>query len=549
MPGLKITLSALLLALVVLLIFQWSARDGEPDHLHRNIGAPSVELGEDNALLDAALDRTRHLPLDRIGHEQVLPAMSAAVSLSRNRIDAVARESDPASWADTARTLEHAGQPVARASALFHALKQLNGDPAWRELEAPVAELLNDYALHVRRHPDLLFRLRSTRTAGPLTPDSEEQRLNELTYLRLSDHGLGLDAAQRERFSRNEQTLSELADLFRLNLRQSTGRYELLLASRRQLDGLPPNAIARARRDASVRGHEQSWALTLGTHSRFDVLRFSPDRELRRTIYTAWERRAAGRSHGSRGNQAELMRRILELRTEQAVLLGHTDHWQRVLAHGSVRSSSRLQSIFDVIIAAARTGAEREIAAITDHLRATGQAGPPQPWDWWYYRERSGVDVEAVSEWFELESVRDSAFALAEVLWGVSFRPAPDLPVWHADAEAFVVDDANGQRLGVVYLDLVNRRGKSGGAWMSILRPASAPGGPVVVAAANFEAPSTNRAVLLTPHQVETVYHELGHALHVLLSEVDRPSLTAPRLADDFVEVPALILERFALHP
>jgi peptidyl-dipeptidase Dcp len=541
----------LVLAIAALLAIWRLDTDAEPIGTSDSKARPSIDTGTiaDNPLLAEALDPVGHPPLNRIEPAQVLPALSAALKLSRQRIQAVNQTPGPPTFTNTALALERAGQPLARASALFHALKQVQGEQAWRQLEAPVAELQSEYAGFVRSRPDLLARLDAIDQSAGAGLAPVQRRLIDVSRRRLIDHGLGLNPGDRRRFERNEQTLAELAGRFRRNLRQSTGRFELLLDHRQRLDHLPTAAVARARRDAADRGYEKAWALTLATHSRFDVFRFSPDRELRRTIYTAWRRRAGGRSFGSIGNNDEIMRRMIELRGEQAHLLGHANHWQRVLADSSVGNAARFNAIFDTILAAARPVAERELAGIAQGLRAEGHADPPRPWDWWYYRERSRSAADSLHEWFELGAVRDSAFDLAELLWGVTFTPDPDLPAWHDEVEGFVVADRDGDRLGVVYLDLLHRAGKRGGAWMSSLRPASSSGEPTVLVAANFDAASSGAPALLSPDQVETVYHELGHVLQVLFSRVDHPSLTALRVADDFIEVPALIFERFALHP
>ena len=551
MPGLRFGLTALLLAGIALLALGWSDRGSEP--LPETDSQPRLSANasatDGNPLLAEALDPAPRLPLDRISADQVAPAMSVAVTLSRQHIAAVARNPDPADFANTALALERAGQPVARVSALFHAFKQLEGDLAWRQLDAPISELLDEHARFIRARADLLDRLDAINPTGLSILAPEQRRLIDLSRQRLRDHGLGLDPDDLRRFTRNEQTLAELAVQFTRNLRWSTGQYELLLDSRQRLDGLPSAAITRARRDAADRGHDQSWALTLSTHSRFDVLRFSPDRELRRTIFTAWERRAGGQFSAGRGSSSDIMRRMLRLRGKQARLLGHRDHWHRILADSSAQTDERFSAVFDTIAEAAGAAAESEIAAIDQRLRAKGQIGPPRPWDWWYYREQSRAGAGSIREWFPLDAVRDSAFALGHYLWGVTFERDPELPVWHDDVEGFVVADAGGEPLGIVYLDLLHRTGKDGGAWMSILRPASSNAGPVVVAAANLDPATKGRTSLLTPYQVETVYHELGHVLQVLLSRVDHPSLDVRRVADDFIEVPALIFERFALNP
>ena len=556
MPIIRFGLAALLATIVVV----WAIRCIDPDPVTTRAPEPASDLvaGEEaiarNPLLAEALDPATRLPLDRIEPAHVLPALSAAISMSRQRIDVIAQATGPATFANTVEALERAGRPVARVSALFHALNQLRGGPPWRQLEAPVADLLAEHAVFIRDRPELLARLDAVtaNSQPPLAP--EQQRLLDVTRQRLIDHGLGLDPNGRRVFSGNEKTLDELGRRFNRNLRRATGGYELLLDSRQRLAGLPAAAVVRARRDAGDRGHAQGWALTLGRHSLFDVLRFSPDRELRRTLYQAWRHHSGGRPYGQRGNNNDIMRRILALRAEQARLLGHAHHWQRVLSSSSAPSADHFDALFQTVLDKAQAAAQTEIEHIEEQLRAAGHSILPRPWDWWYYRERvhrnsRPDDPAPVREWFELETVRDSVFALAESLWGLTFVPDPALPIWHETVQGFVVSDRDGGRLGVVYLDLVQRTGKRGGAWMSSLRPASAVGGPVVAAVANFGDTPAAPAILLTPDQVETLYHELGHALHVLFAKVHHPSLTAVRVADDFVEVPALIMERFALHP
>jgi len=332
----------------------------------------------------------------------------------------------------------------------------------------------------------------------------------------------------------------------------------LLIDDPDRLEGLPDAVVLRAARDAVDRGHTEGWVFTLNAYSLFPFLSHSRERELRKALYQAWQRRARGMRYGQQRDNCALVRRIAALRAERAALLGYRHHQDLVLDDSTMGSLDRITQLLDQVQAAARDTADAELKAIEAAMAADGIDDQPEPWDWWYYAERVheqqlGLVDSDIREWFALDQVRDGAFALANRLWGISFHGRGDLPLWDTQVQGFEVRGADGTELGVLYLDYPHRNDKAGGAWMSTYRNQhysdSKRVGAVVANVTNFPPATAGKPILLGPDEVQTLFHEFGHALHALMSDVQYRSLSGAQVPADFVEFPALLLERWSLKP
>ena len=512
----------------------------------------------DNPLKGNWLTPFQTPPFHRLQAEHFLPALEAAINDSRERIDAIVANNEPPDFANTIVAIEQAGAGVSQLASVFHGLVQVHGNSDWDEIAADFSTTLVAHADFVRGHPGLAARVRELHDRNDPALEPEQQRLLEETWQSLRKHGAALDPGQRQRLQDINRQLTELAELFSHNLRRETLRFELFIDDPSQLEGLPESLRLRAERDARDRGHTQGWVFTLSAHSLFPFLSHSHERELRKQIYQAWQRRAGGLRYGQGHDNGEVVGRMLALRAERARLLGYRHHLDKVLADSSIGSGDRIEQFTDQFLEAARPQARAEEKKIRALMTTDGLTDEPQPWDWWFYRERlrenelelSGEDVRA---WFALEQVRDGAFALVNRLWGLSFHERTDLPRWHGQVSAYEVRDVDGSTLGVLYLDYIHRQGKAGGAWTSIYRQQSRSGderiNPVVANIANFPPSVAGQPVLLNPDEVETLFHELGHAVHALLSDVTHRSLAGAQVSPDFVEFPALLMERWAFQP
>ncbi|MBB6085797.1 M3 family metallopeptidase [Wenzhouxiangella marina] len=492
------------------------------------------------------------IPFDRLDPEAAAEHLEGLIAASQLTLDhSLQSGAVPASVA-----LERSGAPVAAFAARFFGLAQLHDSEPWNEANRAVRARLSTHLAGLRGDRRLLEHLQDELRSMD-APDGETRRLAQQSLRHLIDEGAALSPDEQRHLQSIDGELAELKARFDQNLERETRRFEIHVTDPGRLRGLPASAIEQARRDARDRGHDNGWALTLGVHSLFPALRHLHDRELRKALYQGWQRRAGGLRFGQQHDNPALIERILRLRAERASLLGYRHHLDLRLHSGSLGDSDRLRNWLDRLEAAARPGADAEIEVIEAMMRLDGIEGPPQAWDRWYYRQRlieqAGLDQATGSIDFPLRGILEAAFALSERLWSLEFESVT-APAWHPEVESWQVRDGDGSLMGQLMLDLVHRPGKRGGAWMSVFRRGHVDESgqrvpPVVAIIANFPRPPGTEPVRLSPHQVETVFHELGHALHEMFSMTRFEALAGTQVPADFVEFPALWMERWTWMP
>ncbi|MGW8180964.1 MAG: M3 family metallopeptidase, partial [bacterium] len=347
------------------------------------------------------------------------------------------------------------------------------------------------------------------------------------------------------------QELSLLSVHFGENVLKENNRFELILDSEENLAGLPDPVVNAARQTAKKRGHDNKWAFTLHKPSLIPFLQYCEKRDLRERIFTAYT------SRGSNGNDLDnnkIVSRIVELRSSKARLLGHKSYAEYVLEERMAGTPEKVYELLDQLWKPSLSVVEREAKMLQDMIDQEGRNYRLEPWDWWFYaeklrRERFDLDEEALRPYFQLENVRDGAFAVAGRLFGLTFEERPDLPVYHPDVQAFEVREADSSHVGILYLDYFPRASKEGGAWMNSYRKQRRDVSPVISNVCNFSKPTEKRPALLSFGEVSTLFHEFGHALHGLLSDCTYESLSGTDVAWDFVELPSQIMENWASEP
>ncbi|QKK03096.1 MAG: M3 family metallopeptidase [Pseudomonadota bacterium] len=496
-------------------------------------------------------------PFHEIHPEHFLPALDEAISAATEASKSIASAPSKATFDNTIAALERASDDVNRIARTFYGLAAVSPDPQLHSMAEPVAARLAAFRNAVLQHKPLFDRVATVHDqlqSRDLTP--EQRRLTERTHRQFLRSGARLPTEDQARLRRIEEELAELIERFERQRRQATHDHEFIVENPELLETLPNALVQLAQRSARDRGHTKGWVFTLHAHSLYPFLRHYPERSDRRQIYQAWLERFNAESQNSR--LAELSRRIAEKRARRAELLGYSSHIDYEL-DGSMTSDRRmLRSLLDRLAEAARKRARDELLELRQLARADGIEAPLEPWDRWYYaerlRERELSFREAdLRSWFVYDNVREGAFSVANRLWGLSFHPRSNLPVWHLDTEAFEVEDERGNHLGVLYVDALHRPGKQAGAWTSTYRPQHYDDnervGPVAAIVGNFTPAPPGLPSLLTPDEARMLFHEMGHALHVLLSDVRHASLAGTSVPADFVEFPALLFEQWALAP
>ena len=513
----------------------------------------------DNPLLVASPLPFGFPDFDRIRDEHFLPAFEAAMAEHRREVDAIACLPDEPTFDNTVTALERSGAPLRSVSAVFFVLTGSLATPTIREIEAEVAPLLAAHRDAIALDPGLFHRLDVLHEQREsLGLDAESLRLLERLHRDAVRAGARLDESDQERLRELNAELSTLSTRFGAALLADTNDSAVLVEDAAELAGLPESAVAAATRAASERGHDGGYLLSLVLPTGQPVLADLSNRALRERVFRASvDRGARDNEHDTRAT----LLRMVRLRAERARLLGYDTHASWVIENGTAGTVDAVTEMLSKLVPPATANAEREAADLS------AEAGfAVEPWDRAYYAERVrrarfDVDLEVLRPYLELERVlHDGVFFAAGELYGLRFAERRDLPLYHPDVRVFSVMDSAGEEIGLYLVDLYARDTKRGGAWMNSFVSQShlLATRPVVLNTLNVSKPPEGQPTLLRVDEAETLFHEFGHALHGLLSDVTFPTFAGTSVPRDFVEFPSqvnemwltndTVLARFARH-
>jgi len=493
-------------------------------------------------------------PFAEIKPEHFVPAIKAGIAEQRKEIDAIAASAAPPSFANTIEALENAGELLGKVNPVFSNQQSSNTNAELQAINREVAPMLAALRDDIRLNPALFARVKTLWDArATLKLPPVQARLLDETYKSFVRGGANLTPAQKERFRAVNAEITSLGIKFGDNLLRDTNGYRLVLEQQADLKGLPPSVVAAGADAAKAAGMPGKWVYTLQAPSIWPFLQYADNRELRKQMLTAYTTR---NDHGDQYDNKALVAQTAALRAERARLLGYKTHADYVLEENMAKTPDKVYALLTQLWTPARAMALREAADQQALITRDGGAFTLEAWDWRYYQEkvkkaRFDLDEQALRPYFKLDNVRQGAFYVANKLYGLTFTPRPDLPVYHPEVQAFEVKDADGSHLGVYYSDYHPRPGKRVGAWSSTFRSTRVKDGtrvtPVVVNVCNFSRPAGDEPALLSLEEAGTLFHEFGHALNSLLSKSPYRGLGGfPR---DFVEVPSQIMENWALEP
>jgi peptidyl-dipeptidase Dcp len=497
-------------------------------------------------------------PFHEIRGEHFHPALEKALGRAADRMTEITETEAEPDFENTIRALVNADREAGRVARVWYGMSAVGAEATQEADSEGLTALLSDHRHRVLRDRALFERIEKVRNGpGMKELDAEQRRLVETTWRRFRRAGAHLDETSREELAELDRRIAQLDRLYAETRRAATHRHELIVEDESRLDGLPESLVTLARRSARDRGHIEGWAFTLHAHSFYPFMRHFGDRAAREALYRAWMRRYRDVTRKDE-DLGRLIERLARLRAERAALLGFDSHLDYLLGDTAMADRDTLRQLLDRLAGAAADKAAKERERLGELAASDGLAGNLRPWDWWYYRERLlesafELDESSMREYFEVARVRDGLFMLANKLWGLTFQRRRELPAWHMNAAAFEVRDADGSTLGVLYFDPIHRRGKLGGGWTSNYRVQHRRSGeridPVTAVVTNVTPPAARMPALLSTEQVRTLSHEFGHALHNLLSDVEYAALAGTNVPPDFVEFPALLLERWMLAP
>jgi peptidyl-dipeptidase Dcp len=339
------------------------------------------------------------------------------------------------------------------------------------------------------------------------------------------------------------------------NLLKENNAFELLLDKQEDLAGLPESVISAAKEAAEAKGYNGKWLITLDNPSRIPFLTYSDRRDLREKLYKGYLKK--GDNNNENDNKKNIVE-IMMLRQEKAKMLGYKNYAEYVIDENMAKTPEKVFEMLNKVWAYTLPVMKKEAQELQKMIKADGKNFKLQGWDWWYYSEKLrkakyDLDEEALKPYFKLENVRDGMFMLANKLYGITFEPIKNAPVYHNEATAYEVKDADGSLVGVYFMDPFPRSSKRGGAWMTNFRDQYIKDGketrPIVMNVCNFTKPTGDTPSLLTLDEVLTMFHEFGHGLHGLLSDCHYRSLSGTAVPRDFVEFGSQIMENWATAP
>ncbi|TQM36194.1 M3 family metallopeptidase [Pseudonocardia cypriaca] len=485
---------------------------------------------------------------DAIREEHFIPAFTAGMAEQRAEVDAITADPGPATFENTIVALERSGATLRRVSTVFFTLVGSCSTPGLREIEADVAPRLAAHADAITLDPVLFTRVEALFAARhDLGLDAESLRLLERRYRDAVRAGARLAPAEQERLKELNAGLSALSTEFGRRLLAGANAAAVLVEDVAQLDGLPPSAVSAAARAAADRGHPGRYLLTLVLPTEQPALASLTDRALRERLHRASIERGLGGEHDTR----DIVLRTMALRAERARLLGHPHHASWIAEDATAGTVEAIDAMLGKLAPVAVANARAEAAELSEAAGFLIEA-----WDRAFYaervrRERFDIDADALRPYFELERVlHDGVFHAAGRLYGLRFAERHDLPRYHPDVRVFDVFDPSGQ-LGLFVADFYARDSKRGGAWMNSFVPQSHLLGtkPVVLNTLNIAKPADGEPTLLTVDNVRTLFHEFGHALHGLFSDVRYPTFSGTSVPRDFVEFPSQVNEMWLEDP
>jgi peptidyl-dipeptidase Dcp len=498
----------------------------------------------------------RDLPdFTKLAPTHFAPALEVAMAEHLAEIDAIAAMSEPPTFANTIEALERAGLRLSRTASVFWIMASADTTPALQELERDLSPKFAAHFDKITTNRPLFERVETvwnTRDNAGLT--DEQARVLERTYESFVRSGAQLEGAQRERMSAVKKRLAELGTAFSQNVLADEASFMLPLHDEADLAGLPDGLRQAMAAAAAERDPDASYVVTLSRSLIEPFLMFSERRDLREKAYSAWISRG---DNGDGTDNNAIIAETLALRKEFADLLGFTTYADYRLANTMAESPANVNELLETVWPHAVNRALEERDSLEAEARRAGQNIEIEGWDWRYWAERvrrSNYDLDEaqVKNYLPLEGVIAAAFAVANRLFGLTFEPRDDIRAYHPDVRAFAVKDRAGNEAGLFLGDYFARASKRSGAWMTTFRGQERLRGattPIILNVMNFAKPAPGAPALLSFDDARTLFHEFGHGLHGLLSDVTYPSLSGTSVERDFVELPSQLYEHWLYEP
>ena len=489
--------------------------------------------------MNILLQNWKFPPFNLIHTEDYEPAIRAAIEEAGRNVEAIATSTEEPTFENTVEALETASRRLDRISAIMMNLNECCTSDELQEVVLRLEPEMTRFSMRVMTDHRLYERVKVVSEHSEYSEDPEKRTLLDNTLKSFVRHGVALPEAECEQYKRNEEELSELKLRFSQNALADLNEWNLHLTKEEDLEGLPEAVRTAAREEATHRGLD-GWVFTLAAPSYIPFMTYSDRRDLREKMYRAY---GGIGNNGNEHDNNEVIRRIVKLRAKQAQLLGYDTYCDYVLEDRMVQSLPNLRRFMDNLKAAVLPAAKKDLEEV----------GASNSWDFSYLAEklkqqRYSFDSEALRPYFPLDAVREGIFGLYGRLYGLHFEEDFSVPVYHEEVHVYRVSDGE-REMGLLYLDMHPRPSKRSGAWMTEFRGQYGSVRPQIQVVCNFSKPTADTPSLLRFSEVETFMHEMGHAMHGMLSDVQYESLSGTNVKRDFVEMPSQVMENWCYEP
>jgi peptidyl-dipeptidase Dcp len=495
-------------------------------------------------------------PFDLIKNEHYIPAFEEGMRLQQAEIDAIVANGETATFENTVEALDKSGEVLSKVNGVFFRLRSAETNDELDSIARVIMPELTAHNSSINLNPGLFEKVKAIYAEREsLDLSTEQAMVLKKTYRSFVRGGANLEGEAKQRIKEIDKRLSMLTMQFGDNLLKETNGYQLVIDNEADLAGLPESVRSAASDAAVAAGKDGLWVFTLQKPSWIPFLQYAENRGLREEIYRAMFMRS---NNGNEYDNNKLITEILELRIERANLLGYDTHAAYVLEE---RMSKKAENVYDLLMQIwepALDKAKEEAAMMQKMIDREGKGYKLASWDWWYYaekirKEKYALDEQQLRSYFSLETVKAGLFDVVNKLYGLTFEPRKDLPVYQEEVLPYEVKEADGSHLGIIYMDFHPRPGKRGGAWSTSIRRAHVKDGeqitPVHLIVMNFTRPTGDKPALLSFDEALTFFHEFGHALHSMLTKCEYLTVSGTSVATDFVELPSQIMENWCAHP
>ena len=511
-----------------------------------------ASTGEGNPFLSEYQTPEGVPPFDQIKLEHYEPAFMKGIEEQNARIQAIIDNAEAPTFENVIVALDESSPILDRVGGVFYNLTEAETTDALTELSIKMAPIMSEHDDDISLNKALFAKVKAVYDQREsLNLNREQERLLEKTYKSFVRSGANLNDEQQARLREINKQLSTLGISFSNHILNENNAFKLFVEKEEDLAGLPADFVASAAAEAKAAGQEGKWLFTLHNASRLPFLQYADNRALREQIYKAYINRG---NNGDENDNKEVISQIVSLRLEKAKLMGYDCYSNFVLDNTMAKNKTAVMDFLNNLWSYALPKAKAEAADLQKMMDQEGKGEKLAGWDWWYYTEKLrkakyDLKEEEIKPYFKLENVREGAFTCANKLYGITLSKRTDIPVYHPDVEAFEVKDSDGSLLGIFYVDYFPRAGKRGGAWMNNYREQSGDIRPIICNVCSFTKPVGDTPSLLTLDEVETLFHEFGHALHGLLSKCQYKGTAGTNVVRDFVELPSQINEHWAMEP